>query len=101
MRKMRLDPDYKFLGNCPICNTKFKGSHTSQIEQVEATQTLYVECAACGSSVILGVLKNTPGVVTTIGMLTDMKRGDIERAYTLPPISPDEVLEVHKYFEKC
>ena len=40
-------------------------------------QTLYVECRKCGSSVVLGVMKNMPGIVTTVGMLTDMKKDDI------------------------
>jgi len=92
--------DYKFLGNCPICSNKFNGSYASQIEKVDSVQTIYVECKKCGSSVVLGVVKNMPGLVTTIGMLTDMKQEDIKRIRNLPPITPDDVLEIHKHLEQ-
>ena len=101
MKKISKDKasDYKFLGNCPICDSKFSHSHTSQIDKDENMQTLYVECGKCGSSVVLGIIKNIPGVVTTVGMLTDMKREDIDRMKKLSPITYDDVIEVHKYLE--
>ena len=100
MEKRNQPPDYKFLGNCPICNKKFGGARASEIEKVESVQTLYVECQKCGSSVVLGVVKNIPGLVTTVGMLTDMNREDIRRIRNLPPITPDYILEIHNYLEK-
>lgn len=62
-------------------------------------QTLYVECTKCKSSVVLGVMKHIPGLVTTVGMLTDMKREDIDRFRNLPPLTSDDVLEVHRHLE--
>ena len=94
-------PDYKFLGNCPICNKKFSASRASEIDKIDAVYTLYVECQKCGSSVVLGVMKDMPGVVTTIGMLTDMKREDVDRIGSLPPITHDDVLKIHKYFKNA
>lgn len=99
MKKGHHARDPKFLGNCPICSNKFNPSCASQIEKVESVETLYVECKTCGSSVVLGVVKNIPGLVTTIGMVTDMKEDDIERLRNMPPISSDDVLEMHKYLE--
>lgn len=61
---------------------------------------MYVECEACASSVVLGVVKSVPGLVTTIGMLTDMKREDIARMRTLSPLTADDVIEMHKYMER-
>lgn len=99
-KKGRHARDLKFLGSCPICSKKFSPSRASQIEKAGPMETLYVECAMCGSSVVLGVVKNVPGLVTTIGMLTDMKKEDIARLRHTPPISFDDILEMHKYLEK-
>jgi hypothetical protein len=45
------------------------------------------------------VLKNTAGFVTTIGMLTDMKKEDILKFRTMNPITSDDVLELHRILE--
>ena len=99
MRKKKPGPDYKFLGNCPICNKKFSSSDASCIEGEEDMRVLYVECKKCASSVVLGVVKNVPGLVTTVGMLTDMNKEDIERMRNLSPLTADDVLEMHAYLE--
>jgi hypothetical protein len=100
MRTTKKSPDYKFLGNCPICSKKFKAEAASTLDKVYDMRTVYVECVGCKSSVILGIVRNVPGVVTTVGMLTDMNKSDIRRSANLSPISADDVLEVHQYFEK-
>ena len=99
MKKKRQGADSKFLGNCPVCSAKFSSSKSSQIGEFEGVRTLYVECKKCSSSVVLGIVKNMPGVITTVGMLTDMKREDIERLDHMRPITADDVLEMHKYLE--
>jgi len=87
MGKAKRNPDYNFLGNCPVCNTKFQASCAHSIDNGDDIQTLYVECRKCGTSVVLGVMKNMPGVVTTVGMLTDMTREDISRLAGASPIT--------------
>jgi hypothetical protein len=87
--------DVKFFGNCPICRQKFKASNTHIIRQKEISKTVYAECGKCASSVLLGIVKNMPGIVTTVGMLTDMKEGDISRFARLAPLTYDDVLEMH------
>ena len=100
MKKKKKAADYKFLGNCPICNKKFSSSDASAIKGEEDMRILYVECGKCASSVVLGVVKNVPGLVTTVGMLTDMNKVDIERMHKLSPLTADDVLEMHTYLEQ-
>lgn len=97
--KAKSDPANNFLGNCPICSTRFTLAMASTIARVAGMKTMYVECGKCASSVIIGVSRNIPGIVTTVGMLTDMKRGDIERLISLPALTTDDVLEIHKCLE--
>lgn len=100
MARRKQKEDYKFLGNCPVCSKKFDGKDVTPIEEEGSIDTLYVECGKCSSSVVLGIMKNVPGLVTTVGMLTDMKLKDIERMADSRPITSDDVLEVHKYLER-
>jgi hypothetical protein len=99
MRKVS-SPDYKFLGNCPICNKRFTKANAVSLSEQGGMQTFYVECATCASSVVLGVAKNIPGVVTTVGMLTDMKYSDINRMEDARPLTWDDVLEMHMFLEQ-
>jgi len=91
--------DSRFLGRCPICDRKFSSRRALLLDKYEGMQTVYIECRKCGSSVVLGVARNIPGIVTTIGMLTDMTREDIERISNMKPITADDVLEMHKCLE--
>ena len=91
--------DSRFLGNCPVCDKKFNSSGVLLLDKFEGMQTVYIECRKCYSSVVLGVARNIPGVVTTIGMLTDMTREDITRLGGMKPISADDVLAIHKCLE--
>lgn len=90
---------YKFLGNCPVCRKKFDSNDVTPIDKEGSIDTLYAECKKCKSSVVLGVLKATPGLVTTVGMLTDMKLEDIDKMASMSPLTADDVLEVHRYLE--
>ena len=100
MKKSHQAPDYKFLGNCPICNKRFIAANAVSLKERGEMQTFYVECEKCASSVVLGVVKNIPGVVTTIGMLTDMKYSDINRMKDARPLTWDDVLEMHAFLEQ-
>lgn len=91
--------DSRLLGSCPICKFKFTWKMTTCLEKVRGMETLYVECKGCKSSVVLGIANDIPGVVTTMGMLTDMNREDIERLGRMRAISADDVLEMHKHLE--
>ena len=100
MKSGRKITDYKFFGNCPICNKKFMIANVVSLKKLGAMQTFYVECGKCASSVVLAVVKNIPGAVTTVGMLTDMKYSDINRMKDIDPLTWDDVLEMHAFLEK-
>ena len=99
-RKRRQNENYKFLGNCPICDRKFGDADVTPIEEEKSINTVYAECRKCESSIVLGVIKNVPGLITTVGMLTDMNFEDIGRMANMPSLTANDVLEVHKYLEK-
>lgn len=88
------------LGHCPVCRTKVKAGDTALIKKSKRSSTLYAECAKCGSSQILTIFRNAMGVITTVGMLTDLKKQDAERFHGLAPVTSNDIIEVHEWFEK-
>ncbi len=91
--------EIKFLGNCPICNKKYDSRNASVLEKNQEFMSFYIDCGNCSSSVIVAVFFPLSGLVTTVGMLTDLSREDLKKLRTFDPISADEVLEMHVHME--
>lgn len=91
--------EIKFLGNCPICNKKYRSGNASVLEKRAEFMSFYIDCEHCLSSVIVAVFFPLSGLVTTVGMLTDLSRKDIKKRDKLAPLTADEVLDMHVYIE--
>ncbi len=91
--------EIKFLGNCPICNKKYNSDNASVLEKNQEFMSFYINCEHCLSSVIVAVFFPLSGLVTTIGMLTDVSREDLKKMKKLSPLTADEVLEMHVHME--
>ncbi len=61
---------------------------------------LLAECGKCKSSVILFVTGKVRGIVTTVGMLTDLTHEDLALLKLRAPLTADDVLEVHRHLER-
>lgn len=95
----KTDFEYKYIGSCSLCGTAFKPRFSRVLERSDEVSEVYTECARCKSSALVYVLKNDGSFVTTIGMLTDMKKDDILRFRKMQPITEDEVLQLHRMLE--
>ncbi|MEX2008281.1 MAG: hypothetical protein WD850_02255 [Candidatus Spechtbacterales bacterium] len=92
--------EHKYLGSCSVCGVKFQGRNTEVLSRKPDISHIYAQCARCKSSTVVFILRNTSGFVTTIGMLTDMKKKDILRFRKMNPITGDDVLDLHRILEK-
>lgn len=97
MRKS--DSEFKYLGNCPMCISKFEPRMATIISRNLNMAHIYAQCTKCKSSVSVIVKKNAVGFVTTVGMLTDMTKDDLQRLKIIKPLSADDVIEIHKILE--
>ena len=97
MRKT--DFEFKYLGCCPVCASPFQGRQTEILNRKEGLSQVYAQCGDCKSSIVIFVLRNAIGFVTTIGMLTDMTKKDILRFGKMEPLTSDDVLELHQILE--
>ena len=92
--------EVQFLGQCPICNSKYGQGESSVIDKTDDAFSVYAECPQCKSSVIVVVMGGLRGMVTTIGMLTDLEREDVDRIKDAPALTLDDALELHMSLEK-
>ncbi len=86
----------KFISPCPICKTQFDEGNIAVLKNDNQASLLHIDCLGCKSSLIITLIKSKIGIVTNIGVLTDLGKNDFRRLNNLPAITIDEVLEFEK-----
>ena len=86
---------------CPICGNKYKTEHTKIVETEqnenfgEAQILIHSDCSKCKSSVMFNIEIRGPEVFS-VGMVTDLTQKDSATFKNKAPISPNEVIGIHK-----
>lgn len=93
-------PDYRILGKCPVCRSPFGQRHTQVIERQGEHALFHVDCGRCLSSMLMMVMTGPFGLITTVGMITDLTRSDIQRFNLRDSVSTDDVLALHAFIER-
>jgi len=94
-----------FVLRCPICGHKYNLDKTEVIESEqnepmgEAHILIHSDCSKCKSSVMFNVDIKGPEVFS-VGMVTDLTRGDSSKFKNKTPITPNEVIGIHKALKK-
>lgn len=70
------------------------------LERKDAFLRIYVDCKKCAASVIVRLLLGRAGVITAVGMITDLSRQDALRLRNLVPLTANDILETHQYLKK-
>ncbi|MBI2582657.1 hypothetical protein HYV98_00125 [Candidatus Azambacteria bacterium] len=89
-----------FLGHCHQCNARYSPKQAKVIRRSNGVTYLHVDCAECHASILLAMMVGSMGLVTTIGLPTDLEKGDLERFAFSPTITHDDVLAFHKTLEE-
>ena len=84
--------DLKFVGPCPVCKSIFASQNIKALKNRGATLLLHVDCHECESSLLVTLIKSNTGVITNVGVLTDLYKEDFPRFKDLPVITADDVL---------
>lgn len=83
-----------------MCGLGYDDRSVEVLRKGESVTVVHAECTQCGSAAVLMMLAGMLGIVTTVGMLTDMAREDIERLWSAKEITFDDVLEMHTLLEQ-
>ena len=86
----------KFISPCPVCKARFNAEKIAVLKNDGQTSLLHIDCGSCESSLIITLIKSNIGIVTNIGILTDLEKNDFRRLNDLPVITVDEILEFQK-----
>lgn len=84
----------KLLAHCPVCRSAYLPASIKLVGERGMTRVFHCSCLSCKHAV-LAVILETPGAVSTVGMVTDLELQDALRFKDLSPITADEVLRLH------
>ncbi len=84
--------DLKFIGPCPVCKSGFVPQNIKTLKNKGATLLIHVDCHECESSLLVTLVKSNTGVITNIGVLTDLYKDDFLKFRDLSVITIDDVL---------
>ncbi len=82
----------KFIGPCPVCKSSFVPQNIKNLKNRGTTSLLHVDCHKCESSLLVTLIKSNTGIITNVGILTDLYKDDFLRFKDLPVITIDDVL---------
>ncbi|MBI3671486.1 hypothetical protein HY249_01690 [Candidatus Azambacteria bacterium] len=86
-----------FLGVCPICRNKLNIKNSNVVNKQNFAYLYCVECKSCSSSVLLAIFPMKDGVVTTMGILTDIQRKEMDLVKKENFITENDVLDLYNY----
>lgn len=86
-----------FLGLCPICRNKFRSVDADMVNKNESVFLYCVKCRECLSSAMIAVFSMNDGVVTTMGILSDIQAKDAHLIEEKEAVSVDNVLLTYNY----
>lgn len=92
--------DLKFLGPCPVCKSEFISSNIKILKNRGATSLIHADCDNCESSIMITLIKNDAGIITNVGVLTDLRKDDFIRFKNMPVITIDDVLNFNDNHNK-
>ena len=91
--------DLKFIGPCPVCKSVFAPQNITSLKNRGVTSLLHVDCHTCESSLLITLIKSSTGIITNVGVLTDLCKDDFSYFRNLPVITVDEVLHFDKNYD--
>ena len=97
--KKNVLPSMFFLGTCPLCHKRLKDDTFSVIDKNATSILCYITCTSCLSSLLFTVSLQEEGMMTTIGVLTDIQKEDLDMIKKKIPLNYNDVLDMHTYFE--
>lgn len=89
----------KMLSQCPICKKSYLEDAVKHVGQDRGAELYHCSCKGCGHAMMAVVLEQA-GLVSSIGMLTDLEVSDALQLSKTNPITKDECVKIHRVLEK-
>lgn len=83
------------ITHCPWCEQPFKDLQVSLLAEHDSLQLFHFQCQSCQVN-ILALVSVAGLVVTSVGVVSDLERTDVQSFLQAKPIQPDDVLKLHQ-----
>lgn len=93
------DESRRLISHCPLCRARYTSVSAKVIEQRAESHLVHVTCSNCQKSILAVVVENMLGT-SSVGMVTDLSSEDVLRFRHGRPITADEVLDAHDFFNQ-
>lgn len=80
---------------CPLCHRPIQQRHAEILRDEDDAQLLFARCPSCRQSQLYLIVETHQGW-ETMGMKTDLSKGEIEMLFQPRSITLDEVLDLHE-----
>ncbi len=87
----------RLLAQCPLCQTVYADQEIHLLGEQDSAKLFHCTCRACGHAMIAVVLESA-GLVSSIGMLTDLEVHDALRCQSATSLTTDECIQGHQIF---
>lgn len=87
----------KNITHCPLCKHKYDFLQANLVADKEDAYLIYINCQNCQNSMLVALSSQGP-TLSSIAMVTDLKKEDLSSLKNLSLIKEDDILEVHKLF---
>ena len=95
---MSIQPS-RILTQCPLCQSAYAENGIRLVGEQGVTRLFHCSCEQCGRA-MLAVVLEASGVVSSVGVVTDLEAADAKRFHDAPAISVDECLRFHVQLEE-
>ncbi len=87
------------LTPCPICEFQYSEKEITVLDEMRGRVIAHLTCRKCNSTSLVFVTGNQQGIVS-VGVLTDLDKGEVESRFKSKPTSTNQVLDVYKYLNE-
>ncbi|MFH1426689.1 MAG: hypothetical protein ABIG66_04670 [Candidatus Kerfeldbacteria bacterium] len=80
---------------CPLCGQSINVEAAQRVRSARDVSLDHIECPSCnGGVVLLTITKH--GMITAIGLATDMQKPELERFISEAGILEDDIIAIHE-----
>lgn len=94
---MSIQPS-RILTQCPLCQSAYDEAGIRLVGEEGSSRVFHCSCQKCGRA-MLAVVLEASGVVSSVGVVTDLEAADAKRFHEAVPITVDECLRFHVQLE--
>lgn len=88
----------KLISECPMCKSSYEEKEVRLVQEQGTSRLFHCTCRSCGHA-MLAVVLEASGMVSSVGVMTDLQAMDAFRFQDAKPITVDECVRAYQALE--